>query len=216
MTLDYSGTDIINIILLITFLSVAPSILILMTSFARIVIILSFIRSALATQQMPPNQILIGLALFLTFFIMQPIFDEIKTQAYDPFIAGEMEQSEALEKAMEPLREFMFKQTQDDPKSLNMFIGLSNMDEAPEKLEDIPTEVLVPSFITSELKKAFKIGFLLFLPFIVIDMIVASTLMAMGMMMLPPAMISLPFKILLFVMVDGWDLVVKTIIQSFG
>ena len=216
ISLDYGNSNVMKIVLILTILSLAPSILILMTAFARIVIVLSFTRSALGTQQMPPNQILIGLALFLTFFIMQPTFIEVKENAYDPFMAGTITQDEAFEEAMTPIREFMFAQTEDDPTTLNMFIELSTMEEAPGSLEDIPSEVLIPAFITSELKKAFKIGFLLYIPFIMIDMIVSSTLMAMGMMMLPPAMISLPFKVLLFVMIDGWDLVMKTIIKSFA
>lgn len=161
---------------------------------------------------MPPNQVLIGLALFLTFFVMAPIGTEINEKAIGPYLAGDIEQEQALDEAMEPVRNFMFKQTHN--KDLAMFINLSSIDP-PETLADIPSNVLIPSFIISELKTAFQIGFLIYIPFIVVDMVVASTLMSMGMMMLPPVMISLPFKILLFVMVDGWNLVVKTLVTGF-
>lgn len=203
----------VRIILLLTVLSLAPSILIMMTAFTRIIIVLSFVRSAMGTNNMPPNQVLIGLALFLTFFVMSPVITEIHDTAYTPFVEEKIDEEQALENAMKPLREFMFKQTR--TKDLNMFLRLSEM-EAPETLDDIPTRVLIPAFITSELKRGFEIGFFIFIPFIVIDMVVASTLMSMGMMMLPPSMISLPFKILLFVLVDGWGLTVGTLIQSFG
>jgi len=197
----------IQILLILTVLSLAPSILIMMTCFTRIIIVFSFLRNALGTQQMPPNQVLIGLALFITFFIMAPIGAEINKNAVEPYLAGEIVQEEALDKAMEPLRNFMFKQTRE--KDLALFLSLSGIGQ-PEVLDEIPNHVLIPAFIISELKTAFQIGFLIYIPFIIIDMVVASTLMSMGMMMLPPVMISLPFKILLFIMVDGWSLVIKT------
>jgi len=202
----------IQILFLLTILSIAPSILIMMTAFTRIIIVLSFLRNAIATQQTPPTQVLIGLALFLTFFVMAPIASDINQNAIQPYLAEEITDVEALEAAMEPLREFMFRQTRE--KDLALFIEVSNS-EAPENLDDISTSTLIPAFIISELKTAFQLGFVLFLPFIVVDMVVASTLMSMGMMMLPPAMISLPFKILLFVMVDGWNVIIRSIITGF-
>jgi len=202
----------LQILFMLTILALAPSILIMMTGFTRIVIVLSIARNALGIQQTPPNQVLIGLALFLTFFIMAPIMGDIYEDAYQPFVEGRISQEEALDKGMAPLREFMFKQTY--KKDMNLFVDLAKM-ERPETLEDIPTHVLIPAFIVSELKKAFQMGFLIYIPFIVVDMVVASTLMSMGMMMLPPIMISLPFKILLFIMVDGWGMIVKTLVTSF-
>ncbi|MGI6707467.1 MAG: flagellar type III secretion system pore protein FliP [Clostridia bacterium] len=202
----------LQILFMLTILALAPSILIMMTSFTRIVIVLSITRNALGLQQTPPNQVLIGLALFLTFFIMAPIMGEIYEDAYQPFVEGRISQEDALEKGMAPLREFMFKQTY--KKDMNLFVDLAKM-ERPETLEDIPTRVLIPAFIVSELKKAFQMSFLIYIPFIVVDMVVASTLMSMGMMMLPPIMISLPFKILLFIMVDGWGMIIKTLVTSF-
>lgn len=208
--------DVVNtfeILSVLTILAMAPSILIMMTSFTRIIIVLSFVRNALGTQQMPPNQVLIGIALFLTFFIMAPIGTQINDEAIQPYINGQIEQQEASEVMMKPIREFMLKQTEN--KDLALFVNISRM-EKPESLEQIPTHVLIPSFIISELRKAFQIGFLIYIPFIMVDMIVASTLMSMGMMMLPPVMISLPFKILLFVLVDGWNLVIKTLVTGFN
>jgi flagellar biosynthetic protein FliP len=202
----------LQILLILTILSIAPAILIMMTSFTRIIIVFSFLRSALATQQMPPNQVLIGLALFITLFIMMPTLTQINEQALQPYLAGEISQEEALETALKPLRDFMLKQTRE--KDLALFINYANVEEIND-YDDIPTNILIPSFIISELKTAFQIGFVLFIPFLVIDMIVASTLMSMGMLMLPPVMISLPFKILLFIMVDGWNLVVRSLILSF-
>lgn len=201
-----------EILFVLTILTLAPSILIMMTSFTRITIVLSFVRNALGTQQTPPNQVLIGLALFLTFFIMAPIGSEINESALQPYLENEIQQQEAIQRAMEPLRSFMLKQTRN--KDLNLFLNLAKI-EAPERLDDIPNSILIPSFLISELKTAFQIGFLIFIPFIVVDMVVASTLMSMGMMMLPPVIISLPFKILLFVMVDGWNLIVKSLITGF-
>lgn len=203
----------LQVLLTLTVLSLAPSILIMMTSFTRIIVVLSFLRSALATQQMPPNQILVGLALFLTFFTMSPYFDQVNKNAVQPMLAGTMDQETALTEAMKPMREFMFKQTREN--DLALFVNMSEMPR-PNSPEDVPTSVLIPSFIISELKTAFQIGFLIYIPFIVIDMVVASTLMAMGMMMVPPVMISLPFKLLLFVLVDGWHLIVRSLVSSFN
>jgi len=202
----------LQILLIITLLSLAPAILIMMTSFTRVIVVLSFMRSALATQQMPPNQVLIGLALFLTFFIMQPTWQEVNREALQPYLRGEITQKEALDRGMQPIREFMFKQTRE--KDLALFVHLANLPR-PHNYDDIPNYVLIPAFTISELKTAFQMGFVLFVPFLVIDMIVASTLMSMGMLMLPPMMISLPFKILLFVMVDGWNLLVRSLVISF-
>lgn len=202
----------IKLMLLLTVLSLAPSILILMTSFARIIIILSFVRTALATQQMPPNQVIVGLALFLTFFVMAPTLQQVNDEALSPLFNEDITLEEAYEKASGPFKEFMSKHTRQ--KDLELFLRYTEA-ERPEKIEDIPLTLIVPAFALSEIKTAFQIGFMIFIPFLVIDMIVASILMSMGMMMLPPVMISLPFKILLFVLVDGWYLVMKSILQSF-
>lgn len=202
----------LQIIALLTVLSLAPAILILMTSFTRIIVVLSFLRSALATQQMPPNQVLVGLALFLTFFIMTPIWSEINQNALQPYMNKEIQQQEAFDKAVKPIREFMFKQTRE--KDLALFVNMSGSSH-PNDLKDIATTTLIPAFAISELKTAFQIGFIIYIPFIVIDMVVASTLMSMGMLMLPPMMISLPFKLLLFILVDGWNLVIQTLVLSF-
>lgn len=210
-TPDQLATSL-QILLLLTVLSIAPTILIMMTSFARIVIVLSFVRNAMGTQQLPPNQLLVGLALFLTFFVMYPTFNQINTEAIQPFLNEQITQAEALNNVEEPMRNFMFRQTRE--KDLELFVGLSKM-ERPNTYRDVPTHVLIPAFVVSELKTAFQMGFAIFIPFIVIDMIVASTLMSVGMMMLPPMMISLPFKLLLFVLVDGWHLVVESLITSF-
>ncbi|GGG21874.1 flagellar biosynthetic protein FliP [Lysinibacillus alkalisoli] len=213
------GMDLANVstsvklLLLLTVLSLAPSILILMTSFTRIVIILSFVRTALATQQMPPNQVIVGLALFLTFFIMTPTFTEVNKEALQPLFADEISLDEAYDKASLPFKEFMSSHTRQ--KDLELFLNYNGVEEMPTTVEELPLTMLVPAFALSEIKTAFQIGFMIFIPFLVIDMIVASTLMSMGMMMLPPVMISLPFKILLFVLVDGWYLVMKSILQSF-
>ena len=202
----------LQLLFMLTVLSIAPSILIMMTSFTRIIVVLSFLRSALATQQMPPNQILVGLALFLTFYTMSPYVDQMNKNALQPYLAGSITQETAMTEAMKPMREFMFKQTREN--DLALFVNLAES-ERPNSPEDVPTMTLIPAFIISELKTAFQIGFLLYIPFIVIDMVVASTLMAMGMMMVPPAMISLPFKILLFILVDGWHLIIHSLITSF-
>jgi len=203
----------IKIVLMMTVLTLAPAILIMMTGFTRIIIVLSFLRQALGTAQMPPNQLLVGLALFLTFFIMRPAFDDINTKALRPYLAGTIGQDKALEEALSPLRKFMFNQTRD--ADLALFVRLAKLGK-PKTLAEVPTTVLVPAFVISELKTAFQIGFVIYLPFLVIDMVIASVLMAMGMMMLPPVVISLPFKIMLFVLVDGWTLIVGSMVQSFG
>ena len=208
---DVVGT--IKIVLMLTILTLAPAILIMMTSFTRIIVVLSFLRQAVGTQQMPPNQMLVGLSLFLTFFIMQPHFTEINEKAVQPFMAGKMAQEVALENTLVPLRRFMFSQTRD--ADLELFVRLSKQ-ERPKTRAEVSTMVLIPSFIISELKTAFQIGFIVYLPFLVIDMVVASVLMAMGMMMLPPVVVSLPFKIMLFVLVDGWELLIGSLVQSFG
>jgi len=210
-TLFGESAQTVDIVILLTILTLLPSILMMLTGFTRIIIVLSFIRQALGMQQTPPNQILIGLALFLTFFVMQPVFSRVYDEAYVPFSEGEITQEEFIETALVPIREFMFEQV--ITSDMNFFISLSG--EEYEDNDSIPTSVLIPAFITSEIKHAMWIGFLVYIPFIVIDMIVASTLMSMGMMMLPPAMISLPFKVLLFVMVDGWQLIVGSLIQTF-
>jgi flagellar biosynthesis protein FliP len=202
----------VKLLLLLTVLSIAPSILILMTSFTRIIIVLSFVRTSLATQQMPPNQVLIGLAMFLTFFIMAPTFSEVNEKALTPLFKEEINLEEAYQRAAIPFKEFMSKHTRQ--KDLELFLDYAGA-ERPKSVEDIPLTALVPAFTISELKTAFQIGFMIFIPFLVIDMIVSSVLMSMGMMMLPPVMISLPFKILLFVLVDGWYLIVKSLLQSF-
>lgn len=201
----------VQILLFFTILTIAPSILLMMTCFTRIIIIFTFIRRALSLQTTPPNQVLIGLALFLTFFIMSPVITEIKVNAYDPMIAGEINQETALDNAIEPIRGFMLKQVR--TKDLKLFVDLAGVEQISEYSE-IPTSALIPAFIISEVKTGFEVGFLIFIPFIVVDMIVASTLMALGMMMLPPVMISLPFKILLFIMVDGWNLIIEKVILS--
>ncbi|MCU9593080.1 flagellar type III secretion system pore protein FliP [Caldibacillus thermolactis] len=202
----------IKLLLLLTVLSIAPSILILLTSFTRIVVVLSFVRTGLGTNQTPPNQVIIGISLFLTFFIMAPTFQEVNENALQPLFNEEMNLEEAYEAAATPFKEFMSQHTRQ--KDLALFLDYSGAKQ-PESIEDIPLTALVPAFVISELKTAFQIGFMIFIPFLVIDMVVASVLMSMGMMMLPPVMISLPFKILLFVLVDGWHLVVKSLLQTF-
>ncbi|MDR6123744.1 flagellar biosynthetic protein FliP [Bacillus sp. SLBN-46] len=205
-------SNTMRIILLITVLSIAPAFLILMTSFTRIIVVFGFVRNALGTQQIPPNQVLIGLSLFMTFFIMGPTFSEMNHNALQPFLAGKMSQEEAFQSASEPLKEFMAKHTRE--KDLSLFMDYAKM-KKPNEVKDIPLTALVPAYAISELKTAFQMGFMIFIPFLVIDMIVSSVLMSMGMMMLPPVMISLPFKILLFILVDGWHLIVKSLLVSF-
>lgn len=207
---EINGT--LRILITLTLIALAPTLLIMLTSFTRIIIVLHFTRSALNTQTAPPNQVLIGLALFLTFFIMKPTLTEIYDNAVVPFEEGQITQEEFFEAGMEPLRQFMYRQTQ--TKDVQLFLEISG-EEWDGSLEDIPTSVLIPSFIVSELRTAFIIGFIIFIPFIVIDMVVSSTLMGMGMMMLPPTTISLPFKILLFVLADGWGLIIRELVKTF-
>ncbi len=202
----------LQILFLLTVLSLAPAILMLTTSFTRIIIVLSFLRQAMGTQQIPPNQVLLGLALFLTFFNMNPVFSKINDDALQPYIKGSLKQSEAVEKALAPVREFMFRQTRE--KDLALFVYLSKS-ARPASPDEVPTLVLIPAFVLSELKTAFQMGFIIYIPFLIVDMVVASTLMSMGMLMLPPVTISLPFKILLFVMIDGWHLIVRSLMTSF-
>lgn len=202
----------LRILVILTLIAIAPTLLIMMTSFTRIIIVLHFTRQALNTQTAPPNTVLIGIALFLTLFIMQPTLTEIYTEAVVPFEAGQMEGEEALTKAAAPIRTFMYRQTL--KKDVSLFMEINRLEWSGE-LDDIPMTVLVPSFIISELRTAFVMGFLIYIPFIVIDMVVASTLMSMGMMMLPPTTISMPFKILLFVLADGWYLIIKGLVDSF-
>ena len=206
--------DNIKLLIVLTILTLLPSIIIMMTSFTRIIVVFSFLKNALGAQQSIPNQILIGLALFLTIFIMQPVYTEINDKAFKPFMDNEITQEEAMEAGSKPLKDFMLRQTRQ--KDLELFAEASkiNMDEITK--ENIPLTVVIPAFAISELKTAFQIGFLLFLPFLIIDMVVASVLMSMGMFMVPPVMVALPFKLLLFVMVDGWYLMVKSLIMSFG
>lgn len=204
---------VIEVFLIVSFLSLLPAILIMFTSFTRIVVILSFLRQAIGGQQVPPNPVIIGLALFLTFFIMSPTIDLISKEALNPYIAKKINMEEALKKAEPPIKNFMLRQTRQ--KDLALFLNLSK-DKKPATPDLLPLRVVVPAFAISELKTAFEIGFLLFIPFLIIDMVVASILLSMGMMMLPPALISLPFKLLLFVLVDGWNLVTNSIVRSFN
>lgn len=203
----------LKLLLGLSILSLAPALLIMMTSFTRIIIIFSFLRSALGTQQTPPNSVLIGLALFLTFFIMYPVFQQVDQQALRPYLSGALKYDVAVERAAVPVRGFLLKQTRD--KDLGLFITLSQSPH-PQTPSDISFRALVPAFIISELRAGFQIGFVLFIPFVVLDLVVSSVLMSLGMMMLPPVMISLPLKVLLFVMVDGWHLIVKSVVLSFG
>ena len=203
----------LQILLTLTLISLAPLLIIMMTSFTRIIIVLHFTRAALNTQTAPPNQVLVGLALILTFFIMEPAITQINEEAYQPYQAGEITMEDALERGVVPLRTFMYDQTQ--LKDVELFVQIAGQDWDGETLEDIPLSVLLPSFMLSELRMAFWIGFVIYVPFIVIDMVVASTLMSMGMMMLPPTTISMPFKILLFVLADGWNLVLGELVNSF-
>ncbi len=206
-------STLIEILLVFTILSVAPAILLMMTCFTRLIVAFSFLKKALGTQTTPPNQVLVGLSLFLTLFIMTPVFSQINSQAVQPYLNKKITAEEAFTTGLKPLRAFMFKQTRQ--KDLALFMSIAKL-KKPENKADVPTSVLVPAFMISELKTAFEIGFVLFLPFLVIDMVVSSVLLSMGMMMLPPVMISLPFKLLLFVLVDGWHLMVGSLIKSFG
>jgi len=219
--LDVNGSGIeegdlvlsLKILLLLTVLSLAPSILIMLTSFTRIIVVLALIRSALSTQRMPPDHVLIGLAIFLTVFIMAPVWQIINSQAIQPYLNEEINTEEAYQRGIEPLKEFLFKQTRE--KDLGLFVELAKM-ERPQNRSQVPLHVLIPAFVISELKNAFQIGFMIYLPFLMIDMVVASILMSMGMLMLPPVMISLPFKLLLFILVDGWYLVIDNLIKTFN
>ncbi len=206
-------TVVLQIFLLMTVLSIAPSILIMLTSFTRIIIVLSLLRRALGTMQMPPNQVVLGLALFLTLFIMAPVWQKINQNALQPYLEQTIGHQQALQNAVQPLRAFMFKQTRE--KDLALFVEIADA-ARPKNTEEIPTMVLIPAFIISEIKTAFEIGLLLYVPFLIIDMVVASVLLSMGMMMLPPIMISLPFKLMLFVLADGWYLLVGSLVKSFG
>ena len=203
----------VQMVLLLTVLSLAPAIIILMTSFTRLVVIFSILRTAIGTQQAPPTQVIIGLALFLTLFIMYPVFDTVKSEALDPLLEGEIEQAEALSRAAAPMKSFMLAQTRE--KDLMLFMDLGGID-AFDQATDVPLHVLVPAFVISELRIAFQIGFMLFLPFLIVDLIVASVLMSLGMMMLPPVMVSLPLKLLLFVLTDGWYLIVESVVRGYG
>ena len=205
-------TITLQIFLLMTVLSLAPAIMIMVTSFTRIVIVLSLLRRALGTMQMPPNQIVVGLALFLTFFIMTPVWHQINQSALEPYLAKKISHQEAFQNAVSPLRDFMFKQTRE--KDLALFVDIAKL-KRPNNVAEIPTTVLIPSFIISEVKTAFQIGLLLYVPFLIIDMVVASVLLSMGMMMLPPIMVSLPFKLMLFVLADGWYLLVGSLVKGF-
>ena len=213
ININGDGAQTLEILFLMTTLSLLPSIMVMMTSFTRIIIILSFLRNAMGVQQLPPNMVLIGISVFLTFFIMSPVIDDINLNAYTPYKNQEISQEQAIERAQVPLRDFMLRQT--ETGTLNMYAEFAGQ-ELNENVAEIPMKIVVPAFMTTELKRAFVIGFLLFIPFMLIDLIVASTLMSMGMMMLPPAMISLPFKILLFITIDGWNLLFSTIIKGFN
>lgn len=202
----------LKIVSMLTILAVAPAILLMMTSFTRIVVVLSFIRQALGTQTMPPNQVVVGLALFLTLFTMGPILDRINERALTPYLAKAITQEQALEEVITPMRAFMLAETRED--DLGIFMNVANLNK-PNSVSDVPLRVLIPAFVISELKTAFQIGFLIYLPFLVIDMVVSSILMAMGMMMLPPTVVSMPFKLILFVLVDGWALIVDSLVRSF-
>ena len=218
LSLDFGqGGDatarIIQIVALVTVLSLAPSILIMVTSFIRIMVVLAFLRTALGTQQTPPNQVLISLALFLTAFVMMPTFETAFDQGIQPLIAGEIDEAEAFNRSIDPFRTFMMSQVR--PQDIALFVEIAKIPE-DEVREEMPMRVLIPAFMISELRRAFEIGFLVFVPFLIIDMVVASVLMAMGMMMLPPIIIALPFKIIFFVLVDGWFLIVGSLVRSFG
>ncbi|MBL1353177.1 MAG: flagellar type III secretion system pore protein FliP [Zetaproteobacteria bacterium] len=202
----------LKILAFMTILTLAPSILVMMTSFTRIVVVFAFLRQALGTQQSPPTQILIGLALFMTMFIMMPVWNKIDAEAIQPYLAEDINQSVAFDRALAPIRSFMLKQTRED--DLLLFLNAAHI-KKPQTADDTPMYVLIPSFVISELRTAFEIGFLIYIPFVVLDLVVASVLMSMGMMMLPPVMISLPLKIILFVLVDGWHLITGALLQSF-
>ena len=213
VNINGSNVQTLEILFMMTVVALLPSIVIMMTSFTRIIIVMSFLRNALGMQQTPPNTVLVGISLFLTLFIMAPVVEDINVNAYTPYKNEEINQQEALDRASAPLKDFMLKQTEKD--SLDMYLNFSGT-AAPENLEELPLKIVIPAFMTSELKRAFIIGFLLYIPFMLIDIIVSSTLMSMGMIMLPPAMISLPFKILLFITLNGWQLLFSTLVKSFN
>jgi flagellar biosynthetic protein FliP len=204
---------VMQIFLLLTVLSLAPSILIMVTSFTRIAIVLSLMRQAIGSNQLPPNQVIIGLALFLSFFIMTPVWQSVHQDALKPYLENKISSQEAFNKAVQPIRKFMARQTRE--KDLALLVDVAKL-ERPKNIEDVPTHVLIPAFIISELKSAFQIGFMLYVPFLIIDMVVASVLLSMGMMMLPPVMVSLPFKLMIFVLTDGWYLIVGSLVKSFA
>jgi len=209
----YDLSTVMKIAGIITLITLAPAILIMLTSFTRIIIVFSLLRQALGTQQMPPNQVLIGISLFLTFFLMSPVFNNIYQNAVDPYMKKEINLDTAYHRAIAPLRKFMLKQTRES--DLALFVDIAHIPR-PRTEKDLPMRVIIPAFITSELKTAFEIGFFIYIPFLIIDMVVASVLLSMGMLMLPPVMISLPFKLMLFVLVDGWHLLIESLIKSFG
>lgn len=213
VNINGNSVPTLEILLMLTVVMLLPSIVIMMTSFVRIIIILSFTRQALGIQATPPNMVLIGIALFLTLFIMRPVVDDINENAYQPYIAGTITQEQALDQAEIPIKQFMLRQT--ETSSVNLFTKLADV-EKPENVEELPLSIVIPSFMTSELKRGFMAGFLIFIPFLLIDIIVASVLMSMGMIMLPPATIALPFKLLLFVTVNGWELLFQAIVNSFN
>jgi flagellar biosynthetic protein FliP len=202
----------VQLLVLLTLLTILPGILLTVTGFARVLIVLGFLRTALGTPTIPPNQVLVGIAFFLTLFVMGPTVDQVRTEAVQPYIEHRLDAEEAFNRGLQPIRTFMFAQTRD--RDLALFIKMAG-DERPKTRADVPTTVLIPAFVLSELQTAFQIGFMLFLPFLIIDMVVSSTLMSMGMMMLPPVLVSLPFKVLLFVLVDGWTLIVEGVVNSF-
>lgn len=220
VSIGIEGTDepakvatALEIVALLTVLSVAPALLLMVTSFTRLVVVFGFVRLALGTQQMPPNQVLVGLAIFLTFFIMQPVWDNANKSAVQPYLREEIGIKEAFTRIQEPFREFMFAQTREN--DLALFVRLAKLSD-PENKQSVPTHVLIPAFMISELRTAFEIGFILYIPFLIIDMVISSVLLSMGMMMLPPVLISMPFKLLLFVLVDGWNLIVTSLVKSFS
>jgi flagellar biosynthetic protein FliP len=212
MNVGGSGSNAVQLLVLVAGITLVPALLFTVTGFTRILVVLGFIRTGLGTPSAPPNQVLVGIAFFLTVFVMAPTFTQIKRDAIDPMTAGKITQTQAFDRGQEPLRDFMFRQTRD--KDLALFVELAHL-KRPKTRADVPTWTLIPAFVISELKTAFQIGFLIFLPFLVIDLVVSSTLMSMGMVMLPPVFISLPFKILLFVLVDGWNLVTRSLVESF-
>jgi flagellar biosynthetic protein FliP len=214
VSINSSGSDTVRIVVLMTVLTVLPSILLMMTCFTRIIIVFSLMRQAMGLQQTPPNQVLIGMALFLTFFIMNPIITDINENAYQPYSDGAISATEFIDRAKVPLRQFMYDQITDQ-SHIDLFLNLADK-ERPESIDELTMDVVVPAFITSEVKRAFTVGFLLFIPFLLIDMVVASALMSMGMMMLPPVTVSMPFKLMLFILVDGWGFLIRTLVATYN